>query len=248
MLDFSQVRGKNRAVVAQQDQGLRAYMQYIYRFMAGALALSGLIAFVLGTNEGFMSMLYQVSPQGRASMSPLAMVLMFAPLGFVFALSYGMTSMRFETCRILFWAYAASVGASLSTIFMVYTGESIARVFFITALLFGGMSIYGHTTKRDLSQWGSLLSMAFWGILLAMLVNLFMQSSAADYLISVAVVVISTAMVAFHTQSLRDMYYQLGAASIDEGRKAALYGALSLYVSFLNIFIHLLRLIGDRRD
>lgn len=232
------------------DAGLRAYMLKIYNYMASALALTGIVAMV------FANMAVTVDPDtgsraltsvGHAIFaSPLKYVIMLAPLGLVMWLGFGINRLSASAAQGIFWVFSALMGLSLSSIFLVYTGESIARTFFITAGTFGAMSIYGYTTKRDLTGFGSFLIMGLIGLILASLVNLFMQSSALAFATSVIGVFIFVGLIAYDTQKLKTMYYQV-AGSGEMLAKASIMGALELYMDFINLFLHLLRFIGDRK-
>lgn len=223
------------------DAGLRAYFLKIYNLMASALALTGIVAMVAASSPAFTSMLYT-----ETGISGFGWLIMLAPLGLVMWLSFGINRMSTGMAQGVFWGYAVVMGLSLSSIFLVYTGESIARAFFITAGTFGGMSIYGYTTKRDLTGMGSFLIMGLIGVILASLVNIFVQSSGMSFAISVLSVLIFVGLTAYDTQKLKHMYYQL-AGSGEMLAKASIMGALNLYLDFINIFLHLLRFVGDRR-
>lgn len=232
------------------DQGLRAYMLKIYNYMASALALTGIVALVfaqLAVTTDAESGQMALTGLGQAIyMSPLKWVIMLAPLGMVIWMSFGINRLSASAAQVLFWAFSAMMGLSLSSIFLVYTGESIARAFFVTAGTFGAMSIYGYTTKRDLTGFGSFLFMGLIGLILASLVNLFVQSSAMGFALSALGVLIFVGLTAYDTQKLKAMYYQLGSTG-ELAAKMAIMGALNLYMDFINIFLHLLRFMGDRR-
>lgn len=219
------------------DQGLRSYMLQVFNYMTGALAVTGLIAYFVGSSEAMLTAIF---------MSPLKWLVMLAPLGFVLVLSFGINRLSASTAQVIFWAYAATMGLSLSTIFMAYTGVSIARTFFICAATFGAVSLYGYTTKRDLSRFGTFLIMGVFGILIASLVNLFLKSSGLDFAISVIGVLVFTGLVAYDTQRIRDLYYVV-AGHGEALSKAAVMGALSLYLDFINLFMYMLRFLGERR-
>src|SRR4030081_1678205 len=188
--------------VAEIDAGLRLHMQRVYGYMAGGLALTGLVAYAAAAS-GF----YQA-----IAGTPLLWIVMLAPLGFVLVLSFGIQRMRVETAVAVFWIYAAVMGLSLGSIFLVITGTSIARVFFITAATFGAMSLYGYTTKSDLSRFGSILLMGLIGIVIASLVNIFVGSSALQFAISVIDVVVFVGLTAFDTQRIKAMYLESDTA------------------------------------
>lgn len=226
------------------DQGLRSYMLRVYNYMALGLAITGVAA--LGTFYlAFDRVAGTLTPFGQAIyVSPLKWVVMLAPLAMVFFLSFRIHKMRVSTAQTTFWIYAGLMGLSLSTIFLIYTGNSITRVFFITAATFGAMSLYGYTTKRDLSGWGSFLFMGLIGIIIASVVNIFLASSALQFAISVIGVLVFTGLTAYDTQQIKEMYYA-GDDSETAGRKAIM-GALRLYLDFINLFIMLLQLFGNR--
>ena len=225
-----------RAQATEIDQGLRAYMLKVYNYMASGLALTGIVAMATSQSEGLMQTIYG---------TPLHWVVMLAPLGFILALSFGLNKMSTTTVQTLFWAFAGVMGLSLSYIFLAYTGASIARVFFITAGTFAGMSLYGYTTKRDLTGFGSFLMMGLIGLLIAMVVNIFMQSTMLHFIISAAGVLIFVGLTAYDTQKIKLMYAE--ADGHDTMSKKAIMGALTLYLDFINLFIMLLRLFGERR-
>ena len=216
------------------DAGLRAHMIRVYNNMAGGVALTAVVAWF--TNQYFGPALYG---------SPLMFVLMFAPLALVFFISFRINHLAAGTARTLFFVYAALLGASLSVIFAAYTGTSIARVFVITAAMFGGLSLWGYTTQRDLSGMGSFLMMGLIGLIVASLVNIFLRSSGLDWAISVIGVIVFTGLTAWDTQKIKEMYDVNDDGTVS-GRKAVM-GALALYLDFINLFLMLLRLFGDRR-
>ena len=224
------------SVSAQIDAGLRAHMQRVYSYMAGGLALTGIVAYAAAAS-GF----YQA-----IAATPLIWIVMLAPLGFVLALSFGIQRMSAETAMVLFWTYAAVMGLSLGGIFLVYTGTSIARVFFITAATYAAMSLYGYTTKSDLSRFGSFLMMGLIGIVIASLVNIFIGSNALQFAISIIGVIIFVGLTAYDTQRIKEMYLQSDTA--ETASKRAVMGALSLYLDFINLFMMLLQLFGQRRE
>jgi FtsH-binding integral membrane protein len=218
------------------DAGLRVYMQRVYSYMAGGLALTGIVAYVTASS-GF----YQA-----VAVTPLIWIVMLAPLGFVLVLSFGIQRISASTAVALFWIYAAVMGLSLGSIFLVFTGISIARVFFITAATFGAMSLYGYTTRSDLSGFGSFLLMGLIGIVIASIVNIFVGSSALQFAISVIGVIVFVGLTAYDTQRIREMYLDSDTDEV-EGKKAIL-GALALYLDFINLFMMLLQLFGQRRQ
>ena len=175
----------------------------------------------------------------------LAYVAMFSPLAFILVLSFGINRMNASTAQLVFWLFAGVMGLSLTHIFLLYTGESITRVFFITAGTFGAMSLYGYTTKKDLSGWGSFLFMGLIGIIIASLVNLFLQSSALMFAISVIGVLIFVGLTAYDTQKIKEIYLESDSDEV-QGKKAIM-GAVALYLDFINLMMMLLRLFGTRR-
>jgi uncharacterized protein len=216
------------------DAGLRAYMLRVYNYMGAGVGLTGLVALLT----------YQFTGDALLQ-SPLIWVFMLAPLALVFFISSRINTLSAETARLLFFIYAASVGLSLSTIFHVYTGASITRVFFISAAAFGALSIWGYTTQRDLSGFGTFLVMGVIGIVIASIVNIFLKSSGLDWMISIIGVGVFAGLTAYDTQRIKGMY-DPGDDTTSSGRKAVM-GALSLYLDFINLFMMLLRLAGNRR-
>lgn len=220
------------------DSSLRAYMIQVYNFMTIALGISGTIAFLVASSPALMQAIFG---------TPLAWIVMLAPLGFVFFFSYKLNSISAEKAKNYLWIYSALMGLSLSTIFVAYTGASVARVFFITASVFGSMSLYGYTTKKDLSGLGSFLIMGLIGLIVASLVNIFLKSSAFDFAISAIGVLIFTGLTAYDSQRIKQNYYHSSGDS-ETTSKMAVLGALSLYMDFINLFLMMLRFFGDRRS
>ncbi len=235
----SQPRWTDRSAATQLDidVGLRDYMLRVYNYMASALALTGIVAWVfagwLETNRAFLH-------------SPVMWLIILAPLGLVMLMSFGINRLSFAASQGIFWLYSALMGLSLSTVFLAYTGASIARVFFITAGTFAAMSLYGYTTRRDLSQLGSFLFMGLIGIVIAMLVNVFLASPGLQFAISVIGVLVFVGLTAYDTQSIKEMYYAGDGYEI--AGKKAIMGALRLYLDFVNLFLFLLQFMGVRRD
>lgn len=218
------------------DAGLRAHMQRVFAFMAGGLAITGLVAFAVA-NTALAAALFG---------SPLKWLVMLAPLGFIFFLQFRWETMSQPALQATFWAFCGVMGLSLSSIFLMYTQESIARAFFITAATFAAMSLWGYTTKRDLSGMGAFLMMGMLGLFIASLVNLFMQSSEIQWIVSVAGVGIFTLMTAFDVQRIKQTFAESWGA--EANNKMAVMGALSLYLNFINAFQMLLALIGNREE
>jgi FtsH-binding integral membrane protein len=231
--------GRTDAVI---DQGLRSYMLKVYNLMALGVALTGLIAYFAADaaiSNG------QLTAFGQAIyLSPLRWVVIFAPLAMVFWLSFGIQRMSLFAAQLSFWIYAALVGLSLSTIFMVYTGASIVQTFAVTAASFAALSLYGYTTKRDLSAMGSFMIMGLFGLILASLVNLFLHSSALQFAISAIGVLVFAGLTAWDTQKIKEMYFD--GDGFEVVGKKAIMGALSLYLDFINLFLFLLRFMGNR--
>ena len=217
------------------DAGLRSHMLSVYNYMGLALVLTGLTAFVTASSPALLQVIFG---------TPLKWVVMLAPLGFVFFLGAKIRTLSLSATQITFWAFAVVMGLSMASIFLVFTGASIARVFFITAATFGAMSLYGYTTKRDLSKLGSFLFMGLIGIVIAMLVNIFIGSSALQFAISVIGVLVFTGLTAYDSQRIKEEYYSYSGPEI--ATKGAIMGALSLYLNFINLFMMLLQLFGNR--
>ena len=249
-LDFNQRSFTKTVDQAAIDEGLRAYMLKVYNYMTIGLMLTGFIAYFFGkasivTND--MGQIIGVTQIGALLFgSPLKWVIMLAPLGFVFYLSARISKMSVSTAQITFWLFASIMGLSLASVFIEFTQTSIARVFFITAGTFGAMSLYGYTTKRDLTKLGGFLFMGLIGIIIASIVNIFVGSSALQFAISVIGVLVFVGLTAYDTQNIKNMYY--GGDSEEIGSKKALMGALKLYLDFINLFILLLQLFGQRRS
>ena len=231
--------GFNTATVgvprATRDAGLRSYMLSVYNYMASGVLLTGIVAL------GFAS-------SGLAAevlMTPLRWLIILAPLGFVMAMSFGLNRMKTSTLQVLFWAFAVAMGLSMSSIFLVYTGVSIAQTFFAVAAGFAGLSLWGYTTKRDLSGMGTFFIMGVVGLIVAMLINLFLQSPAMMLAISAIGVLLFAGLTAYDTQRIKSMYaYVAGSEMMG---KVVIMGALSLYLDFINMFMFLLQFMGNRR-
>jgi FtsH-binding integral membrane protein len=220
---------------AARDAGLRSYMLSVYNYMASGVLLTGIVA-LLFANSGLAA---------QVLVTPLRWLIILAPLGFVMAMSFGLNRMSTGTLQALFWAFAVAMGLSMSSIFLVYTGVSIAQTFFAVAAGFLGLSVYGYTTKRDLSGFGTFLIMGVVGLLVAMLINLFLQSPAMMLAISAIGVLLFAALTAYDTQKIKSMYAYV--AGTDMMGKVVIMGALNLYLDFINMFMFLLSFMGDRR-
>ena len=225
---------------AARDAGLRSYMLSVYNYMASGVLLTGIIALLFAPYAGQVL----VQPDGRG-MSGLGWLVTLAPLGFVFAMSFGVNRMRTGTLQLLFWGFAAVMGLSMSTLFLVFTGVSIAQTFFATAAAYAGLSLYGYTTKRDLSGFGTFLIMGVVGIIVAMVVNMFLQSSAMALAISAIGVLLFAGLTAYDTQRIKSMYFYVQGTEM--AGKTVIMGALTLYLDFINMFQFLLSFMGDRR-
>ena len=226
-----------QADAAQIDVGLRQYMLRVYNMMALGLALTGGVALLVASSPAALQMIFG---------TPLKWVVMLAPVGLAFFLSMRIHAMKASTAQGVFWLYAALMGASLASVFIVFTGASIARTFFVTAAAFAGLSLWGYTTKRSLSGMGTFLFMGVIGLLIASLVNIFLASSMLQFVISAAGVLIFAGLTAYDTQKIKEMYFEL-----DDGEtasKKAVFGALSLYMDFIMLFQFLLHFMGVRND
>jgi FtsH-binding integral membrane protein len=237
--------GADRAV--EIDQGLRAYMIRIYNYMAMGVALTGVVSWLtfnaaVTETAGRLTL----TPFGQAIYSgPATIVLFLGTLGLVFLISWRIDKLQPSTALTLFMVYAALLGLMLSSVFLAYTGASVTRVFFISAASFGALSLYGYTTQRDLSPIGSFLTMGLIGLIIAMVVNMFLKSSGLDFIISAAGVLIFAGLTAWDTQKIKEMFDPMEDGTV-VGRKAVM-GALTLYLDFINLFLFLLRFLGDRR-
>ena len=217
------------------DAGLRSYMLSVYNYMASGVLLTGIVA-MLFANSGMAAQILS---------TPLRWLVMLAPLAFVMVLSFGINRLSTGTAQALFWAFAVAMGFSLSSIFLVYTGTSIAQTFFATAAAFGGLSLFGYTTKKDLSAFGTFLIMGVVGLLVAMLINIFLQSPVFQLAISGIGVLLFAGLTAYDTQKIKSVYYQVQGT--DFVGKSVVMGALTLYLDFVNMFTFLLSFMGDRR-
>jgi len=262
-------RAGSVAVGAEIDAGLRAHMSKVYGLMAVAMAVTGAVAYAFGTSEALFSILFNVN---TGSMNALGWIVMFAPLGMVLFMGAAVNRLSHAGAQLFFYAFAALMGMSMSWIFMVYTDVSIAKTFFVTAISFASLSLYGYTTKKDISAWGSFLIMGVIGLIVAMIVNIFLQSAALDFAVSALGVLIFAGLTAYDTQKIKTMYLQargqggggISASSMGRRRmnvnvnnsgdmdteevtgKLAIFGALTLYLDFINLFMFLLRFMGSR--
>lgn len=261
MAQYERAMDRSGAYAQQIDAGLRAHMNSIYGLMGVAMVVTGVVAWVFGQDllAYFQAARAGVQPETMIVpagvletlfFTPLRWVVIFAPLAMVFFLGFRIHKMEPATAQAVFWVYAGMVGLSLSTIFVAYTGVSIAQTFFVTAIAFLGLSLYGYTTKRDLSGMGSFLIMGVIGLLVAMVLNMFIASSALQFAISVIGVLIFAGLTAYDTQRLKTEYVQISQAGGGQRmlRSSAILGALSLYINFLNMFVFLLQFMGAARE
>lgn len=225
-------RGIDQAVF---DEGLRRHMLRVYNYMALGLVITGAVAFIVGTTPALYVPIFS---------TPLKWVVMLAPLAFVLFFSFRIQSMSASAAQSMFWAFCAVMGLSMASIFLVFTGTSIARTFFIAATMFGATSLYGYTTKRDLSQFGSFLIMGLIGVVIASVVNIFLGSTMLQFIVSVVGILVFVGLTAWDTQSIKEQYADNFDA--ESQQKLAVFGALSLYLNFVNIFQLLLNLTGER--
>ena len=234
-------RAATGAREAAFDAGLRSYMLSVYNYMASGVLLTGIVA-MLFARGGADSMAAQIFMQGGL----LRFIVMLAPLGVVMWMSFGISRISEGTAKALFWVYAALMGLSLSSILLVYTGGSVAQAFFATAASFAALSLYGYTTKKSLSGLGTFLIMGVFGLLIAMLINMFVHSSAMDLLISAVGVLLFAGLTAYDTQRIKSNYFAVRGTAY--AGKSAVMGALTLYLDFINLFLFLLRFMGNQRN
>ena len=223
---------------AYVDQGLRQYMLKVYNYMAGGLCITALISYLIA-NTSAIKLFFTVAPNG------LSWLALLAPFIMIFAFGWVLSRGTLAQVQGVYWGYAAVMGAALAPVFIAYTGTSITRIFLITAAMFGGMSLYGYTTRKDLTSMGSFMTMGLWGIIIAMIVNIFLKSPGLYYALSILSVVVFTGLTAYDTQKIRAIYAE--SDSGDMSSRKAISGALALYMDFINLFLALLRLFGDRR-
>jgi FtsH-binding integral membrane protein len=249
--DYRTYPGATRSAeyAAVMDAGLRAYMLRVYNWMTSGLILTGIVAYAIA-NTSMIELFWRVQETARGPMhapTGLAYLAMFAPLAFVLVMSFGVNKLSTTAVQALFWAFCLAMGASLTNIFIIYTQTSIVRVFFVTAATFGAMSLYGYTTRTDLTKMGSFLIMGLFGIIIAMLVNMFVQSSAMQFAISVIGVLIFIGLTAYDTQRIKADYVQyVHAYGPDVAAKRSVFDSLQLLLNFINIFMFLLQLMGNR--
>lgn len=228
------------------DQGMRSYMLRVYNYMASGVLLTGLVSYFAGNSPAFLNMVIGQTASGGYGLSPLGWIITFAPVVLVMVLGFRAHKMSASSVQMAFWGYAVLMGLSLFSIFLVYTGESIARVFFITAGTFGLLSMVGYTTKRDLTSFGTFLMVGVLAVFVVSIVNIFMQSSGLSLVLSYVGVFLALGLTAYDTQKVKETYYMTGGNE-EAAKKASVLGALSLYFDFIYLFINLLRIMGDRR-
>lgn len=234
------------ASVEMIDEGLRSYMIKVFNYMGLGLCVTALSAYLVA-NTPLIGLMYNIDQAAHTiSLSAIGYLVMFAPLLMIFAFQAVIARGSVFATQAMFWAFSAIMGMSLSNILMAYTAGSIARVFLITAATFGTMSLIGYTTKKDLTAIGSFLRMGVWGLVIASIVNIFMHSTPLMYAISYISVAVFTGLTAYDVQNIKNMYYHVSASG-EFAKKAAVAGALSLYIDFINIFISLMNLMGNRR-
>jgi len=244
MADYRTMNTATGVRTAAIDEGLRAHMNKVYSTMSVGMLLTFAVAWAVGSNPALLSIF-----RDPATLRPniLGYVAMFAPLGMVFLFGAAINRLSAAGAQLFFWTFAAAMGLSLSWIFVAYTGMSIAQVFLITSIAFAGLSMVGYTTKKDISGWGSFLIMGVIGILVASIVNMFLGSPAIQFAISILGVLIFAGLTAYDTQKIKNTYIEHAASGDQEWLgKAAIMGALNLYLDFINMFMFLLQLFGNR--
>jgi FtsH-binding integral membrane protein len=229
------------------DAGLRAHMIRVYNYMASGLVLSGIVAFALFASPELAGMFFQVAPGNRVvGLNILGWVAIFAPMGLLLLVGFRAAQMSVAGVQAVYWAVTALMGVSMSLLLFRYTGASVARTFFVTAASFGALSLFGYTTKRDLSAMGKFLFMGLVGLVLASLVNMFFPSGPMSFIISAAGVLIFSGLIAYDTQKIKEQYAEAWGRDVAE--KVAIFGALSLYLDFVNLFQFLMSFMGQNRD
>lgn len=227
------------------DQGLRQYMMRVYNYMAGGLCITALASYIIMNTPALLKLFFTISANGVVGLSGLGWLAILAPFIMVFAFGWVLNRGSLAQVQGVYWGYAALMGVALTPVLLAYTGASVTRIFLVTAATFGGMSIYGYTTRKDLTSMGSFMIMGLWGIIIAMLVNIFLKSSGLDFALSILSVIVFTGLTAYDTQKIREIYAESDTS--DMSSRKAISGALALYMDFINLFLALLRLFGDRR-
>jgi FtsH-binding integral membrane protein len=239
-------RGGTVADQASFDAGLRTHMVRVYNYMASGLALSGIVAFALFSSSELAGLFFQVQGGRVVGLNILGWVAIFAPMGLLLLVSFRAATMSVGAIQAVYWAVTALMGVSMSLLLFRYTGASVARTFFVTAASFGALSLYGYTTKRDLTAFGKFLFMGVVGLVLASLVNMFFPSGTMSFIISVAGVLIFSGLIAYDTQKIKEQYAEAWGSEMAE--KVAIFGALSLYLDFVNLFQFLMAFMGQERE
>jgi hypothetical protein len=243
-IEHAQTAGK----VAATESNVKAFVSSVFIYMAGALLITAATAYVFSTMEGFLQLIYNVNPAtGVARLNFFGYAIVFAPLVMVLIMGAGFNRLSAPALFALFFTYSALMGMSLSSVFLVYTGASIFKTFVVTAATFGTMAVVGYTTKTDLTKFGSILIMALIGIIIASIINMIWYSSTMDLIISIIGVLIFTGLTAYDAQKIKQLGYQLDNSTAIAS-KFAVMGALNLYLDFINLFLFLLRFLGDRRN
>lgn len=243
MIDYTKSFAQDRG---SMDEGLRSYMLKIYNFMAMGLLVTGVFAYATLTFLPLKELMFNIGPNGELlGTTGLGMLISFSPLAIAIYFFMGFGRMSINAAQTLFWVYASLMGMSLAYLGLVYTGQSLVRTFLICASVFGGMSIYGYTTKKDLTSMGSFLVMGLVGIIVVSLVNLFLQSPAIDFATSLIGIGVFMGLTAWDVQKLKTMYFSVGGG--EAGQKMAVLGAFTLYLDFINLFLYMLRFFGDRK-
>jgi uncharacterized protein len=245
-MNYKQPYTANGSQAVARDEGLRQYMLGVYNYMTGALALTAFVAYLIANVPAVSALFYHVGETGKLGYTPLGLIAMFAPLGLILFASFRFDRMSAGSLQGTFWAIAGIMGMSLSVLLLAYTGTSIIKVFLVTSIAFGGLSLYGYTTKRDMTAFGSFLVMGVIGLLVTGIVNMFLQSPAVHFAMCGIGVLLFAGLTAFDTQNIRRTYYAV-AGSGEMAAKASVMGALSLYLDFINMFQFLLAFLGDRR-
>jgi FtsH-binding integral membrane protein len=235
-----------RVDAAPMDVGLRQYMLRVYNYMASGLFLSALVALLVANNAGLQSMFFQVNEAGRLGHTGLGMIAMFTPLGLILAMSFGAHRMKTTTLQALYWAFVATMGVGLSMVLMKYTGVSVIRVLLITSVSFGALSLYGYTTKKNLSAFGTFLFIGLIGLVIASVVQIFVQSAAMHFIISAVGVLIFAGLTAFDTQRIKGQYLDIRGSTMET--PSAVMGAVALYLNFVNLFQFLMSFLGQSRE
>lgn len=238
----------NSSTIISYDKNLKVYMIGVYNYVATALLVTGLTASSTASSDLFLKIIYNLHGNQIIGYSPLGWIILTAPLGIALTFSLSIHKLSIFITQVLFWAYAILLGLSLNSLFLIYTTISVAKLFFITAILFAGMSLYGYTSKSNLSGLGFFLTMVLMGIFIAYLVNVFLQSSGLDFIISIIGVLIFTGLTAVDTQRIYNIYYIYKTTNKEKITKYSILGALTLYLDFISIFIHLLKLFGEKKE